>query len=316
MGLFSAKCTSTATLSGKTAIVTGCNTGIGKYTVKDFYLRGAKVIMACRNLSAAKEAQDSIIEECKASQNTGEIRIVHLDLCDLESVRKCAKEILDTENQIDLLVNNAGVMMCPKSQTKDGFEMQFGTNHLGHFLFTLLLLPKIIESKSARIVNVASLAHQMHRKHLDFNDLNWEKKSYSSLKAYAQSKLANILFTRELAKKLKERGIDNVNAYSLHPGVIATDLGRHLDSTVFNGISVMYKYFAKPFFKTPKDGAQTTIYCSLDAKCANETGLYYKECAATEPSNYAKSEEDAARLWEVSCDLVKLDKNYDPFKKA
>lgn len=308
MGVFNAKCLSPAKLAGKTVIVTGCNTGIGKCTVQDLYQRGAKVLMACRNLDAAKEARNDIIEQSKTLENLGEIKIIHLDLSDFESVRKCAREILDSEDRIDILINNAAVMMCPKLLTKDGFEMQFGTNHLGHFLFTMLLLPKIKKSESARIINVSSNGHK-YSKGIDFEDINYEKKRYSALSAYADSKLANVLFTKALAKRLKDANVNNVNVYTLHPGVVGTDLGRHLNQTYFSGLTLFFNYAAYYLSKTPMDGAQTTIYCAVDEKCANETGLYYSECKVNETTILGQNEELADKLWEFSAKLVHLDAN-------
>ncbi|KAF2886821.1 hypothetical protein ILUMI_19352, partial [Ignelater luminosus] len=198
-----AKCTSTARLDGKTAIVTGSNTGIGKYTVQDFYSRGARVIMACRSVEKAEKAAEDIQKICEGKENLGEIVIVQLDVSNLESVREFAKKVLEKEDHVDLLVNNAGVMTCPEGKTVDGFETQFGTNHLGHFLLTLLLMPKIIKSAPARIVTVSSVAHTYLDGPLALDDLNWEKRKYSPTQAYAQSKIANILFTKELAHKLE-----------------------------------------------------------------------------------------------------------------
>ncbi|XP_066259950.1 retinol dehydrogenase 13-like [Euwallacea similis] len=312
MGFFSAVCTSTARLDGKTAIITGSNTGIGKVTAKDFFERGAKVIMACRNKTKATEAVNDIKDSCKSKQGLGELVVAELDLTSLKSVRNCAKTIMDQESRIDLLVNNAGVMTCPESRTADGYEMQFGTNHLGHFLFTLLLLPKIVQSPSARIVNVSSRAHEAGT--IDFNDLNWNNKPYSALKAYAQSKLANILFTKELARQLADKNINNVTVYSLHPGVIKTELGRHLKDTYGALVTSLWDLL-RWAIKTPEQGAQTTIYCSVDEKCATESGLYYAECALKSPTKAAQNEEDAKRLWIESLKLVDLPDNYVPFNK-
>ncbi|KAF2896590.1 hypothetical protein ILUMI_09592 [Ignelater luminosus] len=311
MKIFSAKCTSTVRLDGKTAIVTGSNTGIGKMTALDFYKRGARVIMACRNMDKANEALEDIKNQCQGLTNVGDISIKQLDLMSLESVRNCADEILKTEERIDLLINNAGVMTCPEGKTKDGFETHFGTNHLGHFLFTLLLLPKIIKSTPARIVNVSSLAHIGG--YINFDDLNFEKRSYSAILAYTQSKLANILFTKELASRLKDANIEAVTVYSLHPGVIATDLGRHLDEFCFWGAQWCFLKVMGMFIKTPEQGAQTTIYCAVDENAAKETGLYYAECEVTEPSAKAKNMRDAEKLWSISLKLVGLDDNYNPF---
>lgn len=180
----SPKCTSTARLDGKTAIITGCNSGIGKHTAFDFCKRGesiiwdfcafrflivkflgCRVIMACRNTEKAEEAKNDILKqimnEVEKEEKIGVLEIRELDLSSLTSVRKCAQEILDQEPRIDLLINNAGIMMCPQGETEDGYEKQFATNHLGHFLFTLLLLPRILSSAPARIVNVSSSGHSL-----------------------------------------------------------------------------------------------------------------------------------------------------------
>ncbi|KAF5281075.1 hypothetical protein FQR65_LT14871 [Abscondita terminalis] len=313
MGLSHAKCLSNVRLDGKTAVITGSNTGIGKCTVHDFFKRGARVIMACRNVEKANEAAKDIKADCEGQDKLGEIVVTELDLCSLDSVRKCAARLLESEKRIDILINNAGVMMCPQSKTADGFETQFGTNHLGHFLFTLLLLPRIIASSPARIVNVSSRAHSGGQ--LNFDDLNHEKRPYSAYHAYADSKLSNILFTKELARRLRGANIENVNVYSLHPGVIATELGRHLDNTYFKGLRWTFSVLFKSFMKTPEQGAQTTIHCAIDENAGKETGLYYSECKVQEPISRANNVEDAEKLWEMSAKLVDLDQNYNPFSR-
>ncbi|KAF2884586.1 hypothetical protein ILUMI_21589 [Ignelater luminosus] len=310
--VWDAVCTSTARLDGKTVIVTGSNTGIGKITVKDFYKRGGRVLMACRNLEKAKEAAEDIKKECEGLQNLGTIVVIKLDLSSLKSIRDCAEHLLETEQHIDILVNNAGVMFCPESRTEDGFEMQIGTNHLGHFLFTLLLLPRMIKSAPARIVNVSSVGHSFLRGPMNLDDLNWEQRSYSTTQAYFQSKLANVLFTKELARRLKEANIDGVTTYSLHPGNINTDLQRHVDDSFFRGMSWIMNMF-RPFLKTPVQGAQTTIYCSVDENASKETGLYYAECKVKQPSSKANNVEDAKKLWDLSLKMVGLPQDYNPF---
>lgn len=306
---FSSSCQSKVRLIGKTVVITGANTGIGKETARDLYRRGARVILACRNLEKANEAVKELqkIPPSKPEREQfkgepGELVVYKLNLASLASVRECAKKLNRNESQIHLLINNAGVMMCPFEKTEDGYEMQLQSNHLGHFLLTLLLLPKIRSSTPARIVNVSSMAHiggQMH-----FDDLNLEK-SYTALKAYEQSKLANILFTKELVRKFKAAGIEGITTYTLHPGVIATELGRHMDKSIFPGASLFFTIF-KPFIKTPELGAQTSIHCALDENAAHETGLYYKECRVSCPASQVNNEKDAARLWMESLKLVGL----------
>uniref|UniRef100_A0AAR5PW77 Uncharacterized protein n=1 Tax=Dendroctonus ponderosae TaxID=77166 RepID=A0AAR5PW77_DENPD len=254
--------------------------------------------MACRDKQKAAAAADDIKSSCQSTAKLGELVIEPLDLTSLQSVRNCANAILSKEPSIDLLVNNAGIMTCPEGTTEDGFETQFGTNHLGHFLFTMLLLPKIIQSDRSRIVTLSSLAHD--RGTIDFDDLNFKTRPYNAGQAYSQSKLSNVLFSSELARRLKEANINNVTTYCLYPGIIKTELSRHLGST--------YGFVASFLW--------STIYCSVDEKCANESGLYYAECAVKTPSLAASNKEQAKRLWIESVKLVGLPKNFNPFKKT
>lgn len=310
--LFSTKCSSKTRLDGKVAVITGANTGIGKETAKDFYRRGATVILACRNLKKANKAIDDIKKGFTDYTNLGQLRVVELDLSSLESVRACAKHLLDTEEQINVLINNAGIMMCPYSKTEDGFELHFATNHLGHFLLTILLLPKISECAPARIINVSSVLHWLFGG-IDYTDIHFDKRKYQSLHAYQQSKLANILFTRELAKRLAENSITGVNVYCLHPGIIRTELSRNFDS-IFRGLTWMYDTFCGIFLKNSVQGAQTQIYCAVSDECANETGLYYSECRPTCCSSCARDNVGAEKLWHISLESVGLDPNMNIFQ--
>ncbi|XP_061193007.1 uncharacterized protein LOC133201230 [Saccostrea echinata] len=287
------KCYSKARLDGKTVIITGCNTGIGKETAIDLAGRGARVIMACRDRGRGETALAAVIERTGNKQVVLKI----LDLASLDSVRKFAEDINKTEPRLDILINNAGVMICPYLKTAEGFEMQFGTNHLGHFLLTNLLLDKIKKSAPARIVNVSSLAHIFTDK-INFDDINSEK-SYNRTQAYAQSKLANILFSRELSRRLKGTGV-TVN--SLHPGSVITELQRYVP-----GYKIIWPLIAL-IFKTPREGAQTNIYCAVDESLDNVTGKYFSDCAVKEESKAAQDDEAARRLWEVSAQMVNLDK--------
>ncbi|XP_046464754.1 retinol dehydrogenase 12-like [Neodiprion pinetum] len=311
---FSSSCRSKARLTGKTVIITGANTGIGKETARDLYWRGAKVILACRNVDKANAA----VEELKAVPPSdpkreqfiggpGELVVCKLDLTSLASVREFARRVYETELFVDVLVNNAGVMMCPKGVTEDGFEIQFGTNHLGHFLLTLLLLPLMVPDRKdsdnrSRIINVSSAAHA--RGQLDFEDLMLEK-SYAPFKAYCQRKLANVLFTRELTRRLRETDITGVNVYALHPGVIDSELARHFQQTISRGLRLVFGFF-RTFIKSVEQGAQTTIHCAVDEAAAEQTGLYYSECAVRQPSPGALDYEKAAILWKESVKFVGL----------
>jgi retinol dehydrogenase-12 len=290
------KCRSKVKLDGKIAVITGANTGIGKICAMDFSRRGAKVVILCRSTERGEAAAEEIRKETK-----GEVIVHKMDLASLASVRACAEQLGNSLEKIDILLNNAGVMTCPEMRTEEGFEMQIGTNHFGHFLLTNLLMPLLKRgAPGARIVNVSSLAHEQGR--MNFDDINFEKTPYNAITAYGQSKLANVLFTRELARKGEGSG---VNAYSLHPGVINTDLGRHLKDTYGACAGAMLVCFA-PLLKTPVAGAQTSLFCCLDESLAEKNGKYYSDCREKTPAPAARSDEDAKKLWELSEKLTNL----------
>lgn len=190
-------------------------------------------------------------------------------------------------------------MMCPKSKTEDGFEMQFGVNHLGHFLLTNCLLDLLKKSAPSRIVIVSSLAHERGRIH--FDDINLDK-DYNRERSYYQSKLANVLFCRELATRLQGTG---VTVYSLHPGVIRTELARHLYPTLALWKRIIF-FLIMRLIKSPWDGAQTTIYCAVDESLANVSGLYYSDCAVKKPAQQALDDAAAKKLWDLSASMVGL----------
>ncbi|XP_050462665.1 retinol dehydrogenase 12-like [Cataglyphis hispanica] len=321
MWLFHSQCTSKARLVGKTVVITGANTGIGKETARDLYRRGARVILACRDLQKAEDALEDLkknppsrADREQFQGNPGDLVIYQLDLSSLKSVKECAKTLLMKESAIHVLINNAGVMMCPQEITEDGFDLQLQTNYISHFLLTLLLLPKMQSSEPiCRILNVSSRIHIFGAIHDDLN----LKDSYTPLKAYMQSKLANILFTKELARRLKEANINGINVYSLHPGAVKTELGRHFRRTIFPGVNTIIRAILRPILKNPEEGAQTTIYCSVDEKAANETGLYYQECRVTTPQWRAQNDRIAEDLWNQTCRLLHLkpDKDFATFLK-
>ncbi|XP_016107802.1 retinol dehydrogenase 12-like isoform X2 [Sinocyclocheilus grahami] len=288
-GLFTKSWSSDIQLDGKTAIVTGANTGIGKETAKDLAKRGARVILACRDLLKAEQAAREISRDVENAS----VVVRKLDLADTKSICDFAELIYNTEKSLHLLINNAGVAICPYSTTADGFETQFGVNHLGHFFLTFLLMDLLKHSAPSRVINVSSLAHPMGKIH--FEDLNSEK-SYHPVKAYVQSKLANILFTRELATRVEG---SSVTVYSLHPGVVQSELFRNLSKPV----QIAVKVFS-PFTKTTIQGAQTTIYCAVEPKLDNESGGYYSDCAAALCSGEALDDEMAQKLWELSCQML------------
>ncbi|KAJ1525548.1 hypothetical protein ONE63_010353 [Megalurothrips usitatus] len=319
--LFGGTCRSAARLDGKVAVVTGSNTGIGKETAQDLAARGALVVMAVRDTAkgeiAAADIRRQLAKQGAGKGPAGDVRVEALDLASLRSVRECARRILEEVKDVHILVNNAGIMACPKAYTEDGHDMQFGVNHLGHFLLTVLLLPRMRASTAdsgqpARIVNVSSVAYSFYK--IDFDDLRIEK-NYKPLLAYARSKLANMLFTRELARRFKDSGVDHVNSYCLHPGVVATELFRTFDYFIFPGIPFLIHHIGRFFIKTPRQGAQTSIYCAVHEKTAKESGLYYVDCSSTTPFAIGRDDEAALRLWDVSLELVGL-KGYDPVTAA
>ncbi|XP_026871976.2 retinol dehydrogenase 12-like isoform X1 [Electrophorus electricus] len=282
---------SDAKLYDKTAVITGANTGIGKETAIDLAKRGARVIMGCRDMEKADAALKEIIK-LSGNQN---IISKKLDLADSKSIKEFAQAVNSEEKQVNILINNAGVMVCPYGKTADGFEMQIGVNHMGHFLLTFLLIDLIKRSTPARIINVSSMAHKWGNINLD--DINSEK-SYDKSKAYSQSKLANVLFTRSLAKKLQGTG---VTVYAVHPGVVQTELWRHL-----SGPQQAAMCLIRPITKTPVQGAQTTIYCSVAPELETETGKYYSDCASASCSNVAMDDDMAQRLWDLSCQMLNI----------
>jgi len=292
-------CRSTARLDGRSAIITGGNTGIGKETAIDLAKRGADVIIACRS----KERGEAAVKDIKEQSCSDKVELKILDLASFSSIRKFAADINSNESsKIHLLINNAGVMLCPFMKTEDGFEMQFGTNHLGHFLLTNLLLDKVKASAPSRIVNVSSLAH--YKGHVNFDDLNGEK-AYSSMKAYQQSKLCNVLFTNKLHQMLHG---DGVSCYSLHPGVINTELGRYVQEDHPWIYACAQKCFGW-VMKTPKEGAQTTLHCAVTEGLETESGKYFSDCAVKDTNKEAKDQEVIDKLWEVSLKLTGLDKD-------
>ena len=289
--LYLRKCKSNVRLDGKIVIVTGANTGIGLCTVTDLAKRGATIVMACRDMRKGEKA----LEKAKAESSSEDILLMHLDLSSLDSVRNFAKEFLSKYSKLNILINNAGVMACPYMKTKDGFEMQIGTNHFGHFVLTNLLLKALANGAPARVVNVSSSAHWMFAK-MDFEDINYEKRSYDKMGAYGQSKLANVLFSKELHNKVKDHGI---TTYSLHPGWISTELVRHDTSFILINVIVGSLYA-----RTPVQGAQTSIYCAVEEGLEKHSGGYFSNCTLSTASADGQNDGYAKKLWELSEEIT------------
>lgn len=274
-------------LKGKTAIVTGANTGIGKFIALDFARRGARVILACRSEVRGTEALNEIRE--KTGNSDVHLRLV--DLSSLDSVRAFAKRILEEENALHILVNNAGVSGLPRQITKDGLEASFATNHLGPFLLTNLLLDLIKRSAPARIVTVSSVNHK--RGKVDFSHFRGENLTYFMDQVYNHTKLHNIICTNELAHRLKDTG---VTANSVHPGVVMTEVMRHYPlwvRCIFNLVGVL-------FFKSSEGGAVSPIYCAIAEELEGITGKYFdSDCSLVLPAPLARDAALAVKDFEV-----------------
>jgi len=276
---------------GKVVIVTGSSSGIGFEAARELAKKDATVIIAVRNIEKGNNAANKIRHEHK----NADVHVLEIDLASLDSVKLFVKTFKEKFNKLDLLINNAGVMIPPYSKTEDGFELQFGTNHLGHFALTGLLLDLIKNTKGSRIVNVASTAHKAGG--LNFDDLNWEKRKYKSWKAYGDSKISNLYFTYELKRKLEEHNI-KIKVTAAHPGWTATDLQRH--SGLFS--------FLNPLFAMKQwQGALPTLRAATDENA--NSGDYFGPDGWQEWRGYpvkvqsnelSHNESIAKKLWDIS----------------
>ncbi len=282
-----ARMTSLPSLQGKNAIVTGSNTGIGRATARELARAGARVWLANRS----RERTQPVLDEIVAAG--GRADFLALDLGDLAAVRAAAQTFLDTKEPLHLLVNNAG-LAGQRGVTRDGFELAFGTNHLGPFLFTTLLLDRIKASAPARIVNVASEAHY-RVKAMPWDALRGRTRHVTAFEEYGVSKLCNVLFTRELARRLAGTG---VTTYCLHPGVIASDIWRRLPWPV--------RPIAHLFMKSTDEGAQTSLWCATAPELAGESGKYYDDRKEKTPSRLAQDDALAEELWKRSEEWTKV----------
>jgi NAD(P)-dependent dehydrogenase (short-subunit alcohol dehydrogenase family) len=283
--------------TGRTAVITGANTGLGYETAAALAAKGAQVVLAVRNLDKGKEAADRITAATPGAQ----VQLQELDLTSLESVRAAAEQLNANYDAIDLLINNAGVMITPKSTTKDGFELQFGTNHLGHFAFTGLLLDRVLATPGSRVVTVSSTAHRFVGG-IRFDDLQWER-DYSRVRAYGQSKLANLMFTYELQRRL--RGTSTIAA-AAHPGGSRTELTRNVPPL----IAVLTRPLER-FMQEADMGALPTLRAATDPGVLGgqyfgpdgfaEQGGYPKVVASTQASHDTDAQR---RLWAVSEELT------------
>lgn len=274
-------------------LITGGNAGIGRATAIALAKKGAKVIIVCRNETKAKAAVSAI----KSTSNNEEIYSLTCDLASLDSVRTCAKNYRQQFGQLDILINNAGLVTDKLQFTKEGFELQIGVNHLGHFLLTTSLIDLLEQSPEPRIVNVSSKAH--YRAKIKFDTFKGEvgAERYNGMAAYGQSKLANILFTKELANRYPK-----ICSHSLHPGVVGTDIAGKNDNKAFWKFA--WKIFS-PFMLSTKNGAKTSIYLATSPEVLATNGLYFDKQKAVAPAAIANDADLAKKLWEVSEELVK-----------
>ncbi|XP_060919247.1 retinol dehydrogenase 14-like [Labrus mixtus] len=277
-------------MNGKTVIVTGANSGIGKATAAGILKLQGRVIMACRDRSRAEEAAREIRQETGAE--SAQLVVKQLDLASLASVHTFCQDIIKEEPRLDVLINNAGVYQCPYTKTDDGFEMQFGVNHLGHFLLTHLLLDLLKRSAPSRVVVVSSKLYKQG--HINFEDLSSEQ-SYDKASAYSRSKLANLLFTCELARRLEGSGVA-VNA--LTPGIVRTNLGRHVQVPVL--AKPLFNLLSWGLFKSPEEGAQTSVYLACSPDVDGVQGKCYADCKPQILLDKATDEEVASKLWDIS----------------
>ena len=271
------------------ALITGANSGMGKAISIALAQEQYHVIMLCRNEIRGQEAHAEVMEK----SGSQDVDLMLCDLASLSSIRQFAKDFQERYSNLHILINNAGVITPKRYTTEDGFELQFGVNHLGHFLLTGLLLPLLKTSAPSRVINVSSGAHKVGI--INFRDLQLEK-SYSLIKAYSQSKLANILFTKEFARRYENSGI-TMNA--LHPGAVATNIGVDRET----GFGQQITRLLKPFFLTPEGGAKTSIYLATSEEVASISGEYFYHQKVAKTGTLASNRMLQRRLWQISEEL-------------
>jgi NAD(P)-dependent dehydrogenase (short-subunit alcohol dehydrogenase family) len=276
-------------MQGKVVVVTGSNIGIGLETAVGVAEQGATTILACRNQAKAEAAAKEVTQRTW----NDDVHVVALDLADLASVRKAGEEITTRWSRLDVLVNNAGGTWSQRQHTEQGFEYTLGVNHLGHFYLTNLLLDRLRASAPARVVNLTSVGHHAAFGGMRFDDLQSEK-SYEAMEVYCRSKLANVLFTRQLAKRLEGSG---VTANAVHPGPVRSGFGMDGDLTGVMGFGMR---LVRPFEISPRRGAKTSIYLATSPAVADKTGIYWVRSKPGHMSRHAKDAAAAQQLWDES----------------
>jgi NAD(P)-dependent dehydrogenase (short-subunit alcohol dehydrogenase family) len=275
-------------------LITGGNSGIGKEAAVLLCALGAHVGITARDQRKGAAARQEIVER----SGHDNVEVIPLDLASLASVRTCADDVLARWDHLDVLVNNAGGTLSQRRVTEDGFEATFGVNHLGHFLLTNLLRDRLAASAPARVITVSSVGHKYARGGLRFDDLQCERERYRGFMVYCRSKLANVLFANELARRLDG---SNVTSNSMHPGYVATNFAREGDTGMFGWFSAT---FGRPFSISPAKGADTLVYLAASPAVDGVTGQYFYKRQPVAPSSAAMDTAAAGRLWDVSEDLV------------
>jgi NAD(P)-dependent dehydrogenase (short-subunit alcohol dehydrogenase family) len=291
-------------LTGKLALVTGGSSGLGVETARALASAGAEVVITARNMSKG----EAVVADIREATGNDSVSVAELDLSSLDSIRAFAKEFLAEHEALHILVNNAGVMASPPMKTQDGFELQFGTNHVGHFLLTNLLVPALLKGTPSRVVSLTSRGH--HFSPVVFDDIQFENRDYDKWAAYGQSKTANVLFAVELDRRLGRQG---VHAYAVHPGGIMTELGRHL--TDEDRERLRTRMDSTDFvWKTVPQGAATSVYAATAPELEGRGGIYLEDCHVSQVDDdpealdgvksYAIDTAASAKLWEISEELV------------
>ena len=296
-------------LAGKVAVVTGASAGLGIETARVLAAAGARVLLVARD----GKKLEPVLQSLQAELPDAQLDSALMDLADLDSIRTAAADIVARFGCIDLLINNAGVMACPLARTAQGFELQFGTNHLGHFLFTSLLAPALVagaaqSGQDSRVIALSSAGHRFGE--MNFEDPNYERRDYDKWVAYGQSKTANALFAVGLDARFRERG---VRAFAVHPGVIMTELSRYMVPEDFELLRAAAPPGEEMTFKSVEQGAATSVWGATSPQLAGLGGLYLEDCHIAEPAtvgksggiaDYARDPALADRLWVLSEALV------------
>lgn len=284
-------------MTGRTCVITGAASGLGRESARALATTGAHVVLAGRSRQALDETARWLAAEAPGARVTP----MELDLMSLTSIRAAAAQLADLVPVIDVLMNNAGVMFTPLGRTEDGFETQFGTNHLGHFELTRLLIPQLVAAGSARVVNLSSDGHVISD--IDYGDPNWRSRDYDKFAAYGASKTANVLHAVELDNRLKDQG---VRAFAVHPGVVATSLARHMRRADFAALSSLSdgdRIDVTTQIDTVDVGASTQVWAATSPALADLGGVYLADCAVREAADYAVDHKRANKLWALSEDL-------------